>query len=85
MNGVPANSLDRLKPRVLVFIVAYNAEKTISSVVRRIPAELSSLYRVEVLIIDDASQDATFSRSLGVKKEEDTAFPIHVLFNPVNQ
>ena len=85
MDGVPANSLDHLKPRVLVFIVAYNAEKTISSVVRRIPAELSSLYRVEVLIIDDASQDATFSRSLGVKKEEDTAFPIHVLFNPVNQ
>ena len=40
---------------------------------------------VEVLIIDDASQDSTFSRSLGVKKEEDTPFPIHVLFNPVNQ
>ena len=77
--------LDSHKPRVLVFIVAYNAEKTISSVVRRIPAELSDLYHVEVLIIDDASQDSTFSRSLGVKKEEDTPFPLHVLFNPVNQ
>ena len=81
----PAILLDSHKPRVLVFIVAYNAEKTISSVVRRIPAELSDLYRVEVLIIDDASQDATFSRSLSVKKEEDTPFPVHVLFNPVNQ
>jgi glycosyltransferase involved in cell wall biosynthesis/2-polyprenyl-3-methyl-5-hydroxy-6-metoxy-1,4-benzoquinol methylase len=77
--------LDSHKPRVLVFIVAYNAEKTISSVVRRIPAELSDLYQVEVLIIDDASQDSTFSRSLGVKKEDNTPFPLHVLFNPVNQ
>ena len=76
---------DYPKPRVLVFIVAYNAEKTISSVVRRIPAELSDLYQVDVLIIDDASQDATFSRSLGVRKDGAAPFPIHVLFNPVNQ
>jgi glycosyltransferase involved in cell wall biosynthesis/SAM-dependent methyltransferase len=77
--------LDSHKPRVLVFIVAYNAEKTITSVVRRIPAELSDLYQVEVLIIDDASQDSTFSRSLAAKKAEGTPFPLHVLFNPVNQ
>ena len=76
---------DHPKPRVLVFIVAYNAEKTISSVVRRIPAEISDLYEVEVLIIDDASQDATFSRSLEAKREGASPFPIHVLFNPVNQ
>ncbi len=76
---------DHPKPRVLVFIVAYNAEKTISSVVRRIPAEISDLYHVEVLIIDDASQDATFACSLGVSKAGGSPFPIHVLFNPVNQ
>ncbi len=76
---------DQPKPRVLVFIVAYNAEKTITSVVRRIPAEISDLYQVEVLIIDDASQDATFSRSLDASKQGGAPFPIHVLFNPVNQ
>ena len=49
------------KPRVLIFIVAYNAEKTIQDVLRRVPAALRS-YDTEVLIIDDASQDQTFER-----------------------
>ena len=33
-------TLDLTNKRVLVFIVAYNAEKTIGSVLRRIPTEL---------------------------------------------
>ena len=47
--------------RVLVFIVAYNAEKTILSVLQRIPQELivDSAFSVDVLIIDDCSQDKT--------------------------
>ena len=44
------------KARVLVFIVAYNAEKTIGSVVRRIPAALSDTYDIEILIIDDDAE-----------------------------
>lgn len=47
----------------MIFIVAYNAEKTIESVLRRISPELSVLYEVEVLIIDDSSQDNTFAKS----------------------
>ena len=50
----------RKKPKLLIFIVAYNAEKTIETVLSRIPASLVDDYRVEVLIIDDASPDATF-------------------------
>ncbi len=73
------------KPHVLVFIVAYNAEKTITSVIGRIPRELSSLYDIEVLIIDDASADDTFAHSHIASKAADAAFPIQVLFNPVNQ
>jgi glycosyltransferase involved in cell wall biosynthesis len=72
------------KPRLLVFIVAYNAEKTISDVVRRIPAELSDLYEVEVLIIDDASQDTTFVHGVRLRQAATIPFPLHVLFNPVN-
>ncbi|HJT89777.1 MAG TPA: bifunctional glycosyltransferase/class I SAM-dependent methyltransferase [Bryobacteraceae bacterium] len=72
------------KPRLLVFIVAYNAEKTITDVVRRIPGELADLYDFEVLIIDDASQDSTFLRGLRMKQAADLPFPLHVLFNPVN-
>src|SRR4028118_2345251 len=49
--------------RVLIFIVAYNAEKTITSVLDRIPAELRT-GNVEVLIIDDSSKDRTFEKGL---------------------
>ena len=72
------------RPRVLIFIVAYHAEKTIAEVVRRIPDALLDVYEVEVLIIDDASADATFERSHDLSKQP-LPFPIHVLFNPVNQ
>ncbi|MBZ5622519.1 MAG: glycosyltransferase [Acidobacteriia bacterium] len=76
---------NRPKPRVLVFVVAYNAEKTITAVIRRIPRELSKLYDIEVLIIDDASADATFAQSYTASKAADAPFPIHALYNPVNQ
>ena len=73
------------RPRVLVFIVAYNAEKTISQVVRRIPKNLAETYDLEVLIIDDASCDATFAESHSVSKAELLPCPVRALFNPVNQ
>jgi glycosyltransferase involved in cell wall biosynthesis len=73
------------KPRVLVFIVAYNAEKTIASVVRRIPASLLDVYDVDVLIIDDASRDGTFDESHQASKAPGAPFPLRVLFNPLNQ
>src|SRR6202046_2691008 len=72
------------RPRVLIFIVAYHAEKTIAEVVHRIPDALLDSYHIEVLIIDDASADATFEQSHHVSRES-LPFPIHVLFNPVNQ
>ncbi len=73
------------KPRVLVFVVAYNAEKTVGAVVRRIPASLLDLYDVDVLIIDDASSDRTFEQGHHIRQEHGIPFPIHVLVNPVNQ
>src|SRR5579872_1346081 len=76
---------DRRKPRVLIFIVAYNAEKTIQKVVQRIPATLLNTYEVDVLIIDDSSRDATFEKGHSVSKEAELPFPITVLFNPKNQ
>ncbi len=75
----------REKPRVLVFIVAYDAEKTISSVIQRIPAALADTYEVEILIIDDASSDATFEQGHIMQRTGDVPFPIRVLVNPINQ
>jgi len=75
--------IDLANKRVLIFIVAYNAEKTISSVLSRIPEELRTK-NVEVLIIDDSSKDDTFGAGL---KHEDpkSEFKITVLRTPTNQ
>src|ERR1700744_2412256 len=75
--------LDSTSPRVLIFVVAYNAEKTIESVLDRIPVELRTR-NVEVLVIDDSSKDATFQT--GLKREDQTSdFKITILRTPVNQ
>jgi glycosyltransferase involved in cell wall biosynthesis len=73
------------KLRVLVFVVAYNAERTLESVLARIPASLSEDYEVEILAIDDASGDRTFEVGHQVKAAGSLALPLRVLFNPVNQ
>jgi glycosyltransferase involved in cell wall biosynthesis len=71
------------KPKLLVLIVAYNAENNIAAVLARVPARLAEEYDVEVLVLDDSSQDATFERSRGA--QSGIPFPVRVLFNPVNQ
>ena len=69
--------------RLLIFIVAYNAETTIDSVLARIPPELRTR-NVEVLIIDDSSKDDTFRT--GLKHETGLGdFRVTMLRNPANQ
>ena len=68
--------------RLLIFIVAYNAEMTINNVLGRIPKYLQS-DNVEVLIIDDASQDNTFRK--GLHGQRTSGFKITVLRTPKNQ
>jgi glycosyltransferase involved in cell wall biosynthesis len=78
-----SETIDFAQKRVLIFIVAYNAEKTISSVLNRIPDSLRNK-NVEVLIIDDSSKDQTFAQS--VKSEVDGGnLRITTLRNPINQ
>lgn len=72
------------RQRVLVFIVAYNAGKTIQDVVRRIPDSLTE-YDTEILIIDDSSRDETFAKAQILEQQGTLPFPLTVLFNPVNQ
>jgi glycosyltransferase involved in cell wall biosynthesis len=48
------------KPRVLIFVVVYNAETTIREVLSRLPASLAADHDVEFLVIDDASKDGMF-------------------------
>jgi glycosyltransferase involved in cell wall biosynthesis len=73
-----------VKPRVLIFIVAYNAEKTISGVLSRIPESLQD-FDTEVLIIDDSSQDRTFEVAHQRLGEGECPFRCTTLFNAENQ
>jgi len=71
------------RKRLLIFIVAYNAQTTIEKVLSRIPRSLRG-DNVEVLIIDDSSQDDTFGNGLRYQ-QRDAAFKITVLRTPENQ
>jgi glycosyltransferase involved in cell wall biosynthesis len=82
---VPARPAGTGKPRLLIFIVAYNAQTTIEKVLRRIPASLTETYAVEVLVIDDSSRDETFVAAETSVRRAPLPFPVHVLRNPVNQ
>jgi glycosyltransferase involved in cell wall biosynthesis len=70
--------------KVLIFIVAYNAGKTIRNVLDRIPESLHLSHHVEVLIIDDCSSDDTFARA-NERVREGYWCDTTVLRNPVNQ
>ncbi|MGD0090340.1 MAG: bifunctional glycosyltransferase/class I SAM-dependent methyltransferase [Planctomycetota bacterium] len=69
--------------KVLVFIVAYNAESTIEAVLERIPAGILGM-DYEILIIDDQSGDQTVRRAEVFRKTHG-GYHLTVLSNPVNQ
>ncbi len=71
--------------RLLILIVAYNAEKHISSVISRIPDALwhSDIYETEILLLDDASQDNTALAGCLYSLKEGKV--IRVARNEVNQ
>ena len=72
------------KPRLLVFIVAFNAERTIEKTLRRLPAALGDRYQVEILAIDDCSKDKTFEQGDAMRRANSLPFKLTMLFNPVN-
>ncbi|MGE5059060.1 MAG: glycosyltransferase family 2 protein, partial [Betaproteobacteria bacterium] len=76
---------EQKKSRLLVFVVAYNAERTLETVLSRIPPSLAADYEVEILAIDDASGDRTFEIGQQIKTARSLSFPLRVLFNPINQ
>ena len=86
---MPAPSLPispAAQPRVLIFIVAYNARTTLGWVLDRIPAAMRRP-GVEVLVIDDSSPDNTFQAGIEYvsRRQDDSGMTINVLRNPENQ
>src|ERR1019366_9619430 len=70
--------------RLLILIVAYNAESTLSPVLDRLPVAVLRDYDCEVLVIDDASDDSTFEHGLRYRQSH-ADLPLTVLRNRSNQ
>ena len=85
MQPIHSDATTPQTPRILIFIVAYNATSTLSWVLDRIPKSLRR-ENVEVLVIDDSSPDNTFRTGMDyVSGCADSPFKITVLRNPENQ
>ena len=78
-----SDDVDLIGKRLLIFVVAYNAETTIEKVLRRIPISLHH-DDVEVLVIDDSSADSTFATGLRYQ-QRNSDFKLTVLRSPENQ
>ncbi len=74
----------REKPRLLVFIVAYQAEETLEWVLDRIPGSVFDDFECEVLVVDDSSLDRTFEVGNGYRIAN-PGLPITVMRNLFNQ
>ena len=72
-----------VKKKVLIFILAYNAQSTIRQTLDRIIS--TKKYDLEVLVIDDASQDRTYSTALAYKDSKKLGFKLTILRNVQNQ
>jgi len=71
-------------PRLLLFVVAYQAEATLKEVLDRVPRSFLEDIDIEILVVDDASDDRTFD----IGREYASAhpeFPLVVLRNEYNQ
>lgn len=83
LDRTASERIDLAGKRLLIFVVAYNAETTIAKVLSRIPDNLHT-EDVEVLIIDDSSEDKTFLNGLRFQQQT-SAFKITILRTPENQ
>lgn len=71
------------KHRIAMFIVAYNAEKYLKSVIERIPGDMLSRF-AEIFIIDDSSTDRTYDLARGIK-ENFSGLNFNVYRTPFNR
>lgn len=70
------------KARLLIFVVAYEAESTLEKVLERVPDSVFD-HDTEILVIDDSSADRTFE--IGWHSSRASRHRITVLRNPENQ
>lgn len=77
-------SAEPARHRLLVFVVAYQAETTLKQVLDRVPDRLFRDYECEILVIDDGSKDRTYDIGQEYRKEH-PGTPLTVRRNELNQ
>jgi glycosyltransferase involved in cell wall biosynthesis len=70
--------------RLLIFVIAYYAEATLTAVLERIPRSIFLDYDCEVLVVDDASGDRTHEIGRAYRRAHPD-IPMTVLRNEYNQ
>lgn len=73
------------RKKLLVFVIAYMAEKHIEWVIDRIPRDLGDDFDVEVAVFDDASTDRTVEVADRAFAKSNLPYLCRVLSNPRNQ
>jgi glycosyltransferase involved in cell wall biosynthesis len=77
-------SIEQLRSKkIALFIVTFNAQQYIESVIKRIPKEIRSFF-TEIFIIDDSSRDLTFEIATNLKNKY-TDCNISVYRTPFNR
>jgi glycosyltransferase involved in cell wall biosynthesis len=71
------------RPRIAIFVIAYNAVRHLVRTIERIPPEVEAKVD-EIFIIDDASSDNTYYAALGYK-HENSLDKLTVFRNRANQ
>ena len=82
MDGTLVASHDALqrRQRLLILVVAYEAEASIAAVLSRIPEDIPGVDPA-ILVLDDGSLDGTFEAAVATASRH----PVHILRNPRNQ
>ena len=65
------------KKKFLIFIPAYNVEKELFSVFKRIPKKIFKNKKIKILIINDHSTDKTEEEIIKIKKKFKNSIIVH--------
>ena len=74
-----------IKEKILIFIPAYNVEKKITKVLKKIPKIVFNKYNTKILVIEDNSSDKTLSIIKKVIKKKGDKIKIYLIANKKNK
>ena len=72
------------KKKILIFIPAYNVEKKIIQVLKKIPKSIFKKYNIKIIIIEDHSKDRTLQVIKNFIKKKFNKIKIELIINRKN-